>query len=499
MNLKTKSIYTGITKLFNILLSFVVQFLITPFILGSLGKEIFGVYTIINKMQGYISVVDLRPTAILRFKLAATQTKKSIQSSKEYIGSSLIISAILLPIIALVGWFLSLGFEHYFEIDEQYIAVGKTAIIILSIFIGIKGFLGVPEAIIRGNNAEYKLFFIEPLRLIVYTFFVYIFINNGFGILGVIAAIIIATFFDFILKLIIQRRLYPLLKPVLPNKNKVKEFAGKGSWYLVSSLSAQVINTFDIMLIGLLIGVKAVTIYALSKAMLFRISESFSSVLGGITASVGYLISNENTKKLTEIRYKLLRYNFIFGCLIVTYFICFNRSFVGLWVDASNYIGEYGNLVLCFAGFFTLLCLANEIFINSLQLFKVKSRILLVTVFIFLITAYFFSKEYGLLGVAISLLITKFIQWLGYEILLQKHFTINKSHVLKDNYKTIILLISIILLRIYFIRIDIDSWLIFIFQSIIFLIIYSLIVITLILTKSEKNLLYGFIKNRFNA
>ena len=245
MSLKRKSIYTGLTKLFNIGLSFLVQFFITPFILGSLGKELFGVYSIINKMQGYISVVDLRPTAILRFKLAAVQTKNDNQSSKEYIGSSLIISAILLPFMAMIGWFLSLGFEHYFKIDEQHIDIGKTAIIILSVFIGVKGLLGVPEAIIRGNNAEYKLFFIEPLRLIAYTLLVYVFLNKGYGILGVIGAIIIAGIFDFILKLILQRRLYPLLKPVLPDKTKVKEFVEKGSWYLVSSLSAQVINTFE--------------------------------------------------------------------------------------------------------------------------------------------------------------------------------------------------------------------------------------------------------------
>ena len=96
-------------------------------------------------------------------------------------------------------------------------------------------------------------------------------------------------------------------------------------------------------------------------------------------------------------------------------------------------------------------------------------------------------------------LISKFIQWIGYEVLLQKYFKIKKLKVLKDSYKSIILLISIILLRMYFVRIDIDSWLIFIFQSIIFLIIYSLIVIGLILTISEKNLLYGFLKKRFNA
>ena len=499
MSLQKKSFYTGLTKILGIGLSFIVQFVITPFILGSLGKELFGVYTIINKMQGYVSVVDLRPTAILRFKLAATQTRKNIQSSNEYIGSSLIISVILFPFIILVGYFLSLGFGHYFKIDEQYIAVGKTAIIILSIFIGIKGFLGVPEAIIRGNNAEYKLFFIEPLRLIVYSIFVYVFINNGFGILGIITAIIIAGFFDFILKLVLQRKLYPLLKPVLPDKTKIKEFTGKGSWYLLSSLGSQVINTFDIMIIGVTIGAKAVTIYALSKMMIFRVSESFASVLGAITASIGHLISDQNTKKLIEIRYKLLRYNILFGSLIITYFVWFNSAFVSLWVDSSNYIGESGNILLCFVGMFTLFCLSNEIFINSLQLFKQKSRILLITVFVFLITAYFFSKQYGLPGIAISLLISKAFQWICYERLLQKSILIKGSNVIKSNYKTIILFLLILILRLFVFKLDICTWFEFIIQSLMFFALYTLLLFLLILNQTDRKIIYNFFKTKFNA
>lgn len=499
MSLRKKSLYTGLTKILGIGLSFIVQFVITPFILGSLGKELFGVYTIINKMQGYVSVVDLRPTAILRFKLAATQTRKNIQSNNEYIGSSLIISVILFPFIILVGYFLSLGFGHYFKIEEQYMAVGKTAIIILSIFIGIKGFLGVPEAIIRGNNAEYKLFFIEPLRLIVYSLFVYVLINNGFGILGLITAIIIAGFFDFILKLVLQRKLYPLLKPVLPDKTKIKEFTGKGSWYLLSSLGSQVINTFDIMIIGVIIGAKAVTIYALSKMMIFRVSESFASVLGSITASIGHLISDKNIKKLIEIRYKLLRYNILFGSLIITYFVWFNSAFVSLWVDSSNYIGESGNVLLCFVGMFTLLCLSNEIFINSLQLFKQKSRILLITVFVFLSTGFFFSKQYGLTGIAISLLISKLFQWICYEILLQKSVLIKGSNVITRNYKTTILFLFILILRLFVFKLNIYTWFEYLIQSLMFFVLYALLVFLFILNQTEKKFIYHFFKTKFNA
>lgn len=499
LNLQTKSFYTGLTKILQIGLSFIVQFMITPFLLGSLGKELFGVYVIINKLQGYVSVVDLRPSAILRFKLSASQTENNIISKREYIGSSLIVSAILLPFIILVGYFLSLGFGYYFKIDEQYILVGKTAVILLSIFIGIKGFLGVPEAIIRGNNAEYKLFFVEPLRLIAYSALVYVFINKGFGILGIIAAIVLAGFFDFILKLILQRKLYPLLKPLLPGKIKISEFMGKGSWYLLSSLGSQLVNNSDIVIIGITIGTKAVAMYSLSKMMIFRVSESFASVLGAITASIGHLISEENTQKLIEIRYKLLRYNILLGGLIITYFVWFNAIFVCLWVDSSNYIGESANIFLCLVGVFTLLCLSNEILINSFQLFRQKSVISLMTAAVFLLTAYLLSKQWGLLGICCSLLVAKTLHWCGYEILLQQNIRIRGCDVIMTNYKTIVLILLMLCIRIFIFEPKIESWYMFIASSTLYLVLYTLIIYTFIMTQKEKKLLIHFFKSKLNV
>ncbi len=493
LTLRKKSIYTALTKILNIGLSFFVQFFITPLILGGLGKELFGVYTIINKMQGYLSVVDLRPTAILRFKLATLQSKKELNTSREYIGASLIITAFLLPFMVLLGWLLSIGFEHFFKIDEQYVSVGKTAIIILSIFISLKGFLGLPEAIIRGNNAEYKLFYIEPLRLLLYSVLVYLFIENGYGILGVIAAIILASLLDFGLKLILQIRLFPKYKPLYPKRDKINEFFGKGSWYLVSSFSSQILNTFDIIIIGITIGAQAVTVYALSKAMLFRVSESVSAVLGGMTASIGHLIGLKDTNKLIELRYKLLRYNLILGSMIASYFVYFNNVFIGLWVDSSNFIGEYANLILSLSALFTLLCLVDEIFINSLQLFKNKSKILLISVTVFLSVSYFFTTEYGLLGIALSLLIAKIVQWFYYEKLLQKHFHIKKLLFIKSNFKTIILLVVLVITKFTFINLVITSWWLFLLASTLYVALYSLIVFVLIFTNSEKQLVYKFI------
>ena len=195
----------------------------------------------------------------------------------------------------------------------------------------------------------------------------------------------------------------------------------------------------------------------------------------------------------------MLRYNILFGSLIITYFVWFNSAFVSLWVDSSNYIGESGNVLLCFVGMFTILCLSNEIFINSLQLFKQKSRILLITVFVFLSTGFFFSKQYGLTGIAISLLISKLFQWICYEILLQKSVLIKGSNVITRNYKTTILFLFILILRLFVFKLNIYTWFEYLIQSLMFFVLYALLVFLFILNQTEKKFIYHFFKTKFNA
>lgn len=496
MNLKIKSLYTSIAKLLNIILSFFIQFFTTPFILSSLGTELFGVYVIINKIQGYVSMIDLRPTAILRYKIAATQTENNLIKKREYIGATMIISLLIFPFILLVGWILSICFQLFFQINENHIQIGKYSILILSFLIAIKGFLGIPEAIVRGNNSEYKLFFVESLRLLAYGFFIWLSLDLGYGLIGVMFAIFITAIIDYFLKLLMRMKLYPLFTFIRPKKSIVKDFFNSGSWYMLSSFGNQILNSADIIILGITTSSSLVAIYSLSKMTLIRISESIGNILGSISSSIGHLISDNNFNRLKEIRSLLFRVNLVIGVVLVSYFIIFNSSFVGLWVNSSNFIGNKLNFILCFMAILTLKCHTYEIFINSLSLFKEKSIIIFSINFLFITSAFFFSTSHGISAIVVSLVLSKLVQLILFEILLSKHIKLNFYTLIRDNYKILFLFIITFFLYRLISNSIIDSWMFFLFFSFLFFLLKSIIVFVFILKTEEKNMLLSFIKKK---
>lgn len=498
MSLKRKSIYTSLTKALNLVLNFTLQLIITPIILMGLGTQQFGIYTLINKMQGYLAMVDLRPSAILRYKLATLQKSDDFKSKKEYVGSAIFLSFIILPIMILLGWLLSLGFQDFFNISDADANVAAYAIIVISIFMGIKSFLGIPEAIIRGNNLEYKTFFVDPIRMVSYGILVYVFLYYGFGLMGVISAIIIAAMIDFIFRLIFQIYYLPGYAPHKPTKPKVKEFLGSGSWYMGSSFSLQVLNSFDVIMIGAMFGMEKVTIYALSKAILFRISESISAITGGITSSIGELIGTNRVDELINIRELLFRVNMIIGFIIMAYFIIFNSYFISLWVGEKNFVGENINLIFCITSFLVMVSLADEIFINSLQNFKVKTKIMVITVIIALSLSYLLSFYLGMLSIPLGLMIAKLYQWFSYQSILNKKFTMSFRNQITNNIKVFILLILAILIKYAYPDITIKTWISFITYSILFIFIFMIVSFIFVLNNNEvtyiKKLIYLKIK-----
>lgn len=496
MSLKRKSFYTSITKVLNIVLNFILQLVLTPLILTGLGSQQFGIYTLINKMQGYLAVADLRPSAILRFKLAILQKSNNTKSKREYVGTSILLSLFTLPIIILLGWFLSLWFQSFFNISNEDANIASSAIIVISVFMGIKSFLGIPDAIIRGNNIEYKAFFIDPIRMLSYGLLVYFLLDYGFGLMGVIAAIIIAATIDFILRLILQIYYLPGYAPIPPKKTKVKEFFGSGSWYMGSSFSSQVLNSFDVVMIGAMYGMEMVTVYALSKAILFRIFESVSAISGGITSSIGELIGTNRVDELVDIRKILFRVNLIVGFMIMAYFIIFNSSFISLWVGKENFIGEEINFIFCLSAFLVLVSLSDEIFINSLQIFKEKTKIMTITVTIALVSSYTLSFFIGLTAIPLGLLIAKIYQWISYQKILNLRYSLNFISEIIRNIKVFSLILIAFIIKYYMFNILLFSWISLIAYSFLYIVCFMVLLFLFILDKDEVLIVKKFIKAR---
>lgn len=499
MSLKVKAIYTAGSKALLIIVNFFSQLLITPLIVSGLGQHLFGIYSLLNKTEGYLAFVDLRSSAVLRYKLNLLQSSNDQKEKREYVGAAFILSVLTFPLIFLVGCIIAWFFPMIFKVPTEFEKVSQISILILSGFLGLKSFLGFPEAILRGNNLEYKGFYIDPMRVILFGILVYFSIYIESGLLGIFISMIISYIIAFLIKLYIQIKNSPGYFPLFPAKSKINEFFNNGSWYLASSFSLQILNSFDLILIGILMEPKSVAVYALTKAVLFRVGESILALTGSLSAGLGQLIGDNDQIKINQIRQALVRLCFVAGLFLFSYFLLFNKSFVSLWVGNENFAGHKVNLVLCITMVLLLMINSEELFINNNLNFKLKSRVILYSSIISILSALVLYFFFDLLGIAVGVLLGKLFQLVLYAKTNNRSF--NSSFFTFLNLDWFIAFVLVFFVGssigiLYFINIDdlINDWYFLILYSLIFCVLFFLLTWRFVLVKNEKELIASQVK-----
>ena len=490
---RRKSILTAYSRILSMIVSIISQFVLTPIILSILGSTLYGIYTLLNKTNNYLSIVDLRPTAVLRLKLAHDQENENIQEKKKYIGASLFISLVFTPVFLLGGFFLAYWFPYWFHVDAHYVTESRIAIVLLSLFLALNGFMGIPEAILRGNNLEYKGFFVEPIRLILVAVLTILFLYIGWGLLSVVIAMFIAALFSFVSRAILRVKYLRDYSICKPQRRHIKEFFSSGSWYLVSSFVTQVINNFDVILIGVLIGPKEVAVFAVTKAIVFRLIESLQTIISSSTSSVGAIVGNSRHDDVFQLRVFFYRMIIPLSLCITSYFVLFNGSFINLWTGSDVFAGEDVNFVICLSAFFLMLTSIEEIFILSSLDFKTKSLYLLISAIVSVIISLILTNSFGLLGNAIGIFSGRILLFFLYYLYNNKKigylFNVDVLFV----FKVFIFFILVVLFKTLLLEQDYLNLSNFVLYSAIFVLFFGLFTFFFLLDDSGRKTLCNLI------
>lgn len=415
-NIKKKTIYTAYSRLFSMFIGTISQLVLTPIILSFFGTTLYGIYTIINKTNNFLSLIDIRPTAILRLKLAHDQRDKSLIEKQKFIGASYIISILFFPIFIGGGCLVAFFFPEWFHIDIQFLSEARLTILLMSVFLAVNGLLGIPEAILRGNNLEYKGYFVEPIRQLLVAGFTILFLYLGWGLLSAVCAMFIGSIFSYVTRLILQKIYLTEYSASYPQIRHVKYFFNKGGWYLGSSFLMQIINNFDVILIGILMNPESVTLFAITKSIVFRVVESVESLVTSATSSVGEIVGSGNTYRIDQTRTEIFNLVLPIALIFSSYFYIFNESIITHWTGSSVYAGNVVNIIICISGIFLMLTSTEEIFILSSLNFKKKSYFLFLSAMTGITISFVLNKPLGLIGNAIGILCGRVALFLFYNI-----------------------------------------------------------------------------------
>src|SRR5512141_1897508 len=108
--LTKKAYLNALTVMLDYAASVLVGFLVTPIMVAGLGNYLFGMWQVLNRMVGYITPASGRPGFALKATLANQQASTDYAQKRRYVGSTLIIWLMFLPLLiasgAIVSWFV---------------------------------------------------------------------------------------------------------------------------------------------------------------------------------------------------------------------------------------------------------------------------------------------------------------------------------------------------------------------------------------------------------
>ncbi len=313
---------------------------LTPYILGRLGDSEFGIYKTIASFTSSLMVLDLGLGGTLLRYISKFRADKQESEIPNYIAMCFLQAAVIILFIA------GLCFGLYFFIDNIFskglatneIAKAKELFVYLSIGICAHVFENVLNGIITGYN---RFTFANGLKVI--SIFLKIALILLLLLLFSNALVLVLVDLSITIFLILVELIYITFK--LKVKVKLKKWDNvlfKSSFLytillFITSIAAQINGNLDNVVIGALIGSRAVTVYSMGL-LIFAMFEHLSTAISSVMLpTVTKVLKNDdealsNTKSLIV---KVGRIQFSLLGMALVGFIVLGKYFVNIWLGAG--------------------------------------------------------------------------------------------------------------------------------------------------------------------
>lgn len=415
LNNKKNYLYTLFSSFGGLVISLVLGVLTVPISLHYWGKELYGIYALINSIIIYFSISNLGLNAaanVLIGKNSNVSVKWCIFKRSIFMGGvSISLFGLAFVMLNLVThkWVYFIG-----EIPHRYFSETYWSIIFLVVFFLVNNILSMVDSILYGFQKLYVQKFFE-IFVNIFTFLsiiltIYLKQNLVFFVICVnsvksISYIIKAIYVYYIIykpNVVKDDFNVSLLSISEKQDTAYQTIFGSGIKFFIVGIAAMVVWNTDNLVISHFMSVDLVTPYSIT----FRLYTICFSIIFIINTSFLPIISKElgqnNWALISKIHNALIVLMSVIGGLVWIGGILFLKDIIQVWTGLNGYAGSM--VVICLGGYAYLLSIIN-VNANMLNTLNFVSAVIWVgwlEAFVNFTASVFFLKYYGLGGVALG-------------------------------------------------------------------------------------------------
>lgn len=410
--------------------------LYTPWMVDTIGKSQYGLYTLANSLIT-LFLVDFGLSSATGRYLSKYNAEGDREGAERFLGAIyklyLIIDVVIMTILVVVFFLLD---RIYVNLTPAELEQFKVVYVISALF----SVINFPFVTFNGILTAYEKF--VPLKLadLCYRFcnigFTVIALLMGYGLYALVAVHAVVGLLVLVLKYIIIRKSVPV-KVNFRNTDKgiYKDIFGFSVWVTVSSLAARLVFNITPSILGIVASSEAIAVFGIVSTIEGYTYTITTAINGMFMPRISKIIAGGNSEKnLNRLFLGVGKFQFILNGLIVAGFAVVGRSFIRLWMG-EDYLLAYGGILLVLLPglFYNSLQIANTTMVVTNKV-KLTAIVSVVTGVVNVGLSFPLSKFFGVTGACVSIFVAYMVRDILLTVIYHKQLPLNIPHFMKECY-----------------------------------------------------------------
>lgn len=387
--------------------SMAVAFVLTPFVIHRLGNTLYGVWSLVGEITGYMALSDFgMRVAVTRFAAHHSALGEDQQLNR-VLSTILFFSLLPLLLIVVVSGAIALQLPHLFSIPPSAVAAAQSSLIIAALTLGL-AFPGMVFPGLLGGVMRYDLLNIVALiNLAVKASLIWVLLSHGYGLIGVAVAELIATVVSYALFWRFAHSEVPNLaiRWHFVDFGTLRSLLGFSLAAFLQAIAIRVCFLSDNVVVGFVLGPAMVGFYAVATSLVER-SRGILTIITQLYAPLATKMNAQNkTRDLQRLFLSGTRIGLILLLPIVLGLGFLGTSFLRLWVG-PEFALRTAPVLACLAGalFFAPIRITCLQIVYGLNRQKVNLYLALGEAVLNFLFSVFLIRYLGMLGVAVGTL-----------------------------------------------------------------------------------------------
>ncbi len=397
-SLTSRAVYSFLAKFARMLVKFIVTLVITPILISGLGVEVFGIWSMIQKLSAYVSLADFRASGAAKLLLSVRQHDADETAKRRIVGSTLIIWLLFLPLVVSLSILLIVNVENFLPVHEDQITAVRWALGIFLFGVVTSRVSALPNNILQATNLGYRAFVAEIVVPIITATCLVFALNAGLGLPGIAAVTVGGLFLDGLLRFFVVKKNVPWFGVAKPNRQDIRGFLGIAGWMQVTNLANLLLWGIDILIVGKLLGGSTAAVLVqtafLHRLVVEAVGMFFMSGKAGLVGLIGEGKWNRVQILREEIQILALGLMTVSGIV----FMLLNDSFVLVWVGEGLYAGPVTNVCLIAGSILTVLSRNEAMLLDGLLEVRAKAGAMISAGVITVALGLIMTERWGISG-----------------------------------------------------------------------------------------------------